>query len=251
VQDRLILCYHGISERWSAAVAPDQVRAQLAHLVAHGYRGLTFGELVQTQGPKLLSVTFDDGYRSVIERAFPLLQELGIAATVFVPTQFVDVAPAAWPGTDVWLGTEYEDELAVMSWEELGRLARAGWEIGSHTCSHARLTELDDATLGHELRASREAIEAELQCTCSSLAYPFGAWDERVARAAAEAGYDAACTLPAALHATPPLAWPRIGIYRHDGPGVFRMKVSPTVRRVRATRIWPIARPERWRRAEH
>jgi peptidoglycan/xylan/chitin deacetylase (PgdA/CDA1 family) len=249
MHDRLILSYHGVSERWPAAVSPDRLRAQLAHLVAHAYRGITFGELLQTRAPKLLCVTFDDGYRSVIERAFPVLQELGIPATIFVPTQFVGVAPASWPGTDVWLGTEYEDELAVMPWEDLGRLARAGWEIGSHTCSHPRLTELDDAALDYELRASREAIEAELRCTCSSLAYPFGDWDERVARAAAEAGYRAACTLPAALHVASPLAWPRIGIYRHDGPGAFRMKVSPAVRRLRATRIWPIMQPERWRRA--
>jgi peptidoglycan/xylan/chitin deacetylase (PgdA/CDA1 family) len=250
VKDLLVLCYHGVSERWPGAVAPDQLRAQLAHLLARGYRARTFGEAMQAPSPGVVSVTFDDGYRSVLAGAFPVLQALGVPATVFVPTGFVGAAPAAWPGTDVWLGTEYEDELAVMSWEDLGRLAAAGWEIGSHTCTHPRLTELDDAALAHELRASRELIEVELGCACSALAYPFGDWDERVARAAVEAGYRAACTLPASMHAASPLAWPRVGIYRRDGPGMFRLKVSPAIRRLRATRIWPLAHPERWRRSE-
>ena len=243
----LVLCYHGINDSWPAAVSQDRLRSQLASLVARAYRGLSFSEVTRTRTPKLLSVTFDDAYRSVIEQALPVLNELGVPGTVFVPTDFVGVAPAAWPGTDVWLGTEYQDELAVMSWDELRRLAGRGWEIGSHTCSHPHLTELDDAALAHELRASRERIEAELGCSCSALAYPFGDWDERVVRAAAEAGYRAACTLPAALHRARPLAWPRIGIYGHDGDTVFRLKVSPAMRRLRATRIWPLMRPERWR----
>jgi peptidoglycan/xylan/chitin deacetylase (PgdA/CDA1 family) len=248
VKETLVLCYHGISDTWPAAVAPDRLRAQLQPFVARGFRCVTFREVVRTRAPRLLSVTFDDGYRSVIERARPVMDALGMVGTVFVPTDFVGVAGAAWPGTDQWLGTEYEDELSVMSWDELGRLAAGGWEIGSHTCSHPHLTELDGTALAYELRTSRELIEGELGCSCTSLAYPFGDWDERVARAAADAGYRAACTLPATLHRATPLAWPRIGIYRHDGAGAFRLKVSPAMRRLRATPIWPVARPGRWRR---
>jgi peptidoglycan/xylan/chitin deacetylase (PgdA/CDA1 family) len=249
VNDPLVLCYHGISERWPAAIDPDALRAQIRHLLARGYRGVTFDEAMRSPAPSTLAVTFDDAYRSLATAAAPVLRTLGVPATVFVPTDYVGTAPAAWPGTDVWLGTAYEDELAVMSWSELDRLAETGWEIGSHTCSHPRLTTLNDAALAHELRRSRALIEAELGRPCASLAYPYGDWDERVVGAAAAAGYRAACTLPAGLHRASALAWPRIGIYRHDGATAFRLKVSPIVRRLRATRAWALARPELWRRA--
>lgn len=243
-----MICYHGVSDRWPAAVSPDRLRAQLAYLLGRGYRPVTFGQAMLAPGAKSLAVTFDDGYRSVRERAVPILGELGIRGTVFVPTDYVGQAPAAWPGTDIWLGTAYRGELAVMSWRELALLAAAGWEIGSHTCSHPRLSLLDDAALARELAHSRACIERELGCSCTSLAYPFGDWDDRVVRAAAQAGYGAACTLPVRLSAGSPLCWPRIGIYRHDGPALFRAKVSPVVRRLRGTSAWRIIRPDVWRR---
>jgi peptidoglycan/xylan/chitin deacetylase (PgdA/CDA1 family) len=248
VADTLVICYHGVSQRWPAAVTHSRLRAQLAYLVGRGYRPVTFGEAMRAPGGKTLSVTFDDGYRSVLERALPVLTTLGIPGTVFVPTDYVGVAPAAWPGTDIWLETAYREELAVMSWRELTLLAAAGWEIGSHTCSHPHLSRLDDAALAHELADSRACIERELGCSCTSLAYPFGDWDDRVLRAAARAGYQAACTLPMRLSAASPLSWPRIGIYRHDGSAAFRAKVSPTVRRLRSTSAWRVIRPDVWRR---
>jgi peptidoglycan/xylan/chitin deacetylase (PgdA/CDA1 family) len=250
VEEPLVLCYHGVSARWPGGVPPERLRAQLQLLLARGYRGVGFGEAMRARTRRVLAVTFDDAYRSVLERGLPVLEALGVPATVFVPTDFAGVAPAAWPGTDVWLGTAFEDELAVMTWAELDRLASAGWEIGSHSCSHPRLTELDDAALDHELRASRARVEAELQRPCTSLAYPYGDWDQRVAAAAAAAGYRAACTLPESLHRPSALAWPRVGIYRRDGARIFQLKVSTAVRRLRRTRAWAIARPAKWRRPE-
>ena len=57
----------------------------------------------------------------------------------------------AWPGIDQWLGGAHEAELMPMSWDELGRLAEAGWEIGSHSRTHPQLTQLDDESVAHEL----------------------------------------------------------------------------------------------------
>ena len=56
--------------------------------------------------------------------------------------------------------------------------------------------------------------------------------------AAGRAGYEAACTLPARLHAASPLEWPRVGVYNADDERRFRLKVSPTVRRIRGSRVW-------------
>lgn len=196
----------------------------------------------------MFAVTFDDGYRSVAERGFPILDELGATATVFVPTDYIGAATAAWPGTDHWLDTIHADELTPMSWDELGLLAERGWEIGSHSRSHAHLVQLGDADLHDEIAGSRAELEHRLGRPCTTLAYPFGEVNERVVDAAAAAGYRAACTLTTRCESPRPLAWPRVGAYEHDGPLTFRTKVSPIVRRLRATPAWGVLRPERWRR---
>jgi peptidoglycan/xylan/chitin deacetylase (PgdA/CDA1 family) len=136
-----------------------------------------------------------------------------------------------------------------MSWEQLGTLAEAGWEIGAHTRTHPHLTELDDAALTEELQASRRDCESQLGLPCRSFAYPFSDEDERVVGATEEAGYSAAATLPASLEPATPLRWPRVGIYRDDDSFRFRLKTSPFVLRLRAGRELRVP-PAVWRARE-
>jgi peptidoglycan/xylan/chitin deacetylase (PgdA/CDA1 family) len=210
------------------AIPPQRMERQLTHLVERGYRGVTFGQAVSgVSRGKTLAVTFDDGFRSVLEQGLPILSRLGLPGTVFVPSALVGGPGAmAWPGTDRWLGTPHEDGLRSLTWDELGSLANAGWEIGSHTRTHPWLTGLDDHELKAELRGSREDCEERLGTACSSLSYPFGDVDARVVRAAAAAGYRAAATLPMRLHRRRALEWPRVGIYNNDPFPRFRAKVS-------------------------
>ncbi len=246
----LVLCYHAVSKDWPVdlAIRPAQLESQLKLVVEHGYRGATFHDAVHAPpAPKTLVVTFDDAFRSVIELGLPILQRLGLPATVFAPTGFTGTpAPMAWPGIDRWLDGPHEAELRPMSWEELASLAAAGWEIGSHTRTHPRLTELDDGALAEELEGSRRECEAQLGLPCRSLAYPYGDEDERVVRAARSAGYSAAATLPHSLHRESPLRWPRVGIYRADYGLRFRVKTSPLMRRVRANGRFQVP-PTAWR----
>lgn len=240
MSDVLVLSYHAVSERWPAAlsVTPSRLEAQLRLLLARGYRGRTFAEAVSGGGGRVVAVTFDDGFRSVLEHALPVLTRLGLPGTVFVPTDFPGGGPMAWPGIDGWLKSEHASELQPLSWDELRRLRDAGWEIGSHSCSHPYLSRLGDGELERELRESRHRIEGELGSACRSLAYPYGDHDERVVRAVAAAGYEVACTVPRRLTAPAPLVWPRIGIYHGNGMPAFRAKVSPFGRRLRRSRAW-------------
>jgi peptidoglycan/xylan/chitin deacetylase (PgdA/CDA1 family) len=237
VTDVLVLCYHAVSERWPAdlAVRPEQLREQLELLVRRGYRGTTFHDAVTSpHGSKKLAVTFDDAYCSVLELAYPILSSLGLQATVFVVTDFAENGePLAWPGIDHWLDGAHERELSGLSWSQLKTLADAGWEIGSHTRTHPRLTRLDDDALMRELRESRAACERALERPCRSVAYPYGDVDHRVAAAAGAAGYVTGGMLPARLDGATSLTWPRLGIYRADSMRRFRMKISPAMRRVR------------------
>jgi len=242
VPDILVLCYHAVSERWPSplAVTPGQLEHQLRLLVRRGYRGATFESAVT--GPpagRTVAVTFDDGYRSVLTHALPVLERLALPGTVFVPTDFVGQGgPMRWPGIEHWLGTAYEDELAAMSWEELRTLVDAGWEIGSHTCSHARVSLLDDAELDRELRKSRAVCEKRLG-GCRSLALPYGNTDARVPRAAEDAGYRAVAGLYQGAARGP--IWTRVAVYPVDAPWRFRLKVARSMRRIRSRVVNPVA----------
>jgi len=241
--DVLVLCYHALSERFPAplSVTPTAFERQLQLLARAGYRGATFSDALRAPSGRTVAVTFDDAFLSVLQLGKPLLDAVGFPATVYAPTAYLDAPdrPLKWDGIDQWHGGEHESELLPMSWDQLGGLAEAGWEIGSHTCTHPHLTRVDDEALREELVRSREEVERRLGRPCPTLAYPYGDYDERVVAAAGAAGYAAAGTLPARLHAERPLAWPRVGVYRADDERRFRLKVSRAMRRLRGSRLWP------------
>jgi peptidoglycan/xylan/chitin deacetylase (PgdA/CDA1 family) len=242
--DLLVLCYHAVSERWPASlsVTPDALERQLRLLSRSGFRGETFHRAISgTTDERTVAITFDDAYLSVLELARPILDDVGFPASVFVPTDYPANSgqPMAWDGIDRWLGGPHELELRPMSWEQLGELADAGWEIGSHTCSHLRLPSLGDQDLSRELSESRATVAERLGRPCVTLAYPYGDHDQRVEEAARVAGYVAAGTLPGRFPHAHRLAWPRIGVYHRDDERRFRMKASAAVRWLRGTRLWP------------
>ncbi|MEA2301210.1 MAG: hypothetical protein QOE44_1745 [Solirubrobacteraceae bacterium] len=235
--DVLAVCYHAVSETWPAdlSVTPEGLRRQLLRLMRRGYRPVTFTRAVlDPPAGRCLAVTFDDAYRSVLDLGRPILDELGIPGTVFAPTDFpAHPEPMCWPGIDRWLGTPHEAELRPMSWAELAGLAAGGWEIGSHTARHPRLTDLGDRELDRELVRSRDECQRRLGAECTSIAYPYGDVDRRVALAARRAGYLAGAALPSAWHRPRELEFPRVGVYRGDRDARYRLKVSPTVRVMR------------------
>ena len=241
----LVLCYHAVSPTWPAAlsVEPGRFESQLDELVDRGYELVTFSEAVAAPGPesgvKKAAITFDDSYASVHSLARPILERRGAVATVFVPTAYVTPGtPMSWPGIDNWVGTEHEDELLPMSWDQLAALAAAGWEIGSHTQTHPHLTELAPGRLAEELAGSRAEIERNLGLPCPAIAYPYGDHDEAVLAAALEAGYTAGGTLPKRFPRPEPISWPRVGVYNGDDDRRFAMKISPTMLRLRSSFLW-------------
>jgi peptidoglycan/xylan/chitin deacetylase (PgdA/CDA1 family) len=237
----IVLCYHALSPTWEAdlSTTPERFARQISLLVGRGYRGMTFSQAVHSSssGP-VMAVTFDDAYRSVLTLARPILDRFELPATVFAPTDFVgSERPMSWAGIDRWHGGPHEQELIPMSWPELRELAEGGWEIGSHTGSHPHLTKIDDDELTDELARSKAACE-QLAGNCTALAYPYGDVDARVVAAAARVGYEAAATLPRRLRSGDALQWPRVGVYHADDDRRFRLKVSPSVIRVRRSRAW-------------
>jgi peptidoglycan/xylan/chitin deacetylase (PgdA/CDA1 family) len=237
VSDVLVLCYHAVSEDFPAAlsITPRTFERHLAQLRSWGFEGATFTRAVEAPpARRTVAITFDDAYRSVVTLALPLLEAAGFPATVFVPTDHAgSERPMSWPGISQWHGGPHEAELTPASWEELARLAQAGWEVGSHTCSHPRLTTVGDEALARELEDSRAAVAQRLG-ECPSIAYPYGDVDDRVVAAARAAGYRTGAALPRAPRRTAPaLQWPRVGVYGKDAPWRFMLKAAPWARRLR------------------
>jgi peptidoglycan/xylan/chitin deacetylase (PgdA/CDA1 family) len=228
----LVLCYHAVADDWPDALAVTLAafERQLQAVLARGYRPVGAAEAVAGSG-KLVHVTFDDAFRSVA-RAVPVLQRLGVPATVFACPGFADGdGTFAVPELAGRQPPEHADQLATMGWAELRELIQQGIEIGSHTLTHPHLTALDQEGLERELRESRERLEDELSAPCRFLAYPFGDEDERVRAAARASGYAAAFALPGTQTATDLYSVPRVGIWREDGPFRVRVKTSATGRR--------------------
>lgn len=252
--DAVFLGYHALVDDGPEflSMSPALFEAQLDFLVAKGYRSGTRADLdTLAAGRRLPSktafLTFDDGFLDTYEVAAPLLAERGFTGFVFVlPRQMGGTL--AWPEVAGEVG-RHPDTMRAMSWEQAEELAARGWEIGAHTLSHPKLTELDDERLAAELGESRRLV-AERLGRCDTFAYPFGLWDGRVERATEAAGYAFAFTLPIdAQRESRPLVIPRLTIDDRDSVSRFRAKVSvagrlllfsqlrPTIRKLRRHQV--------------
>jgi peptidoglycan/xylan/chitin deacetylase (PgdA/CDA1 family) len=238
----LILCYHAIDSSWVSPLSLSEglFSAHMSELRTRGYVGLTFSESEKRRASgdlpeRSVVVTFDDGFASTV-RVKPILDYVGFPATVFVVTRFVESGePLCWPGVDMWTKAR-PVEMLPLDWTTLAELVDSGWEVGSHTLTHLLLPELDDRDLAAELNLSRTAV-AERLGACDTIAYPYGIADSRVAAAARKAGYLAGCTLTPALRTDEPHRRPRIGLAAHDSGWRGWAKLSPTVMRLRRTRL--------------
>lgn len=214
----LVLCYHAVGDVGAGAfVPPQELDWQLGTLVAQGYRPACFADAVLGTIPgRVLAISFDDGYVSVQDEALPVLAKYGLVGTVF-------------PRLDRL------NDAGFVTGAGLERLVEAGWEVGSHSLTHRRLTTLDDDELWHELGASKREIERLTGRLCRSIAYPFGDADGRVIAAAGAAGYEAGAALLGVPVDAGPLAWPRVGVHGLEGRLRFRLRTSRPVRAFRCS----------------
>lgn len=234
----LVLCYHAVSDTWphQLSVSPEALEPQLQALLRRGYRPVTAAEAVEGDG-KLLHVTFDDAFTSV-QQALPVLERLGVPATVFACTGYADdPRPLGVPELADELHT-HADELRTMSWGELRELdGRDGVEVEAHTISHPHLPALPEEELEEELTASKRRLEEELGRPCRFLAYPFGDCDDRVRAATRAAGYEAAFGLPGDPTGNDRFDVFRVGVWRRDSPRKVAFKSRPSVRSPLALKV--------------
>lgn len=245
----VFLGYHSVTEDGPPylSLTPDTFERQLDLLSRKGFRSGNFEDLRRlAAGARLPGrrafLTFDDGFRDTVTTAMPMMAERGYAGMAFVlPRHLDEGAPLDWPEVAGEAGRR-PGLMRSIDWGMAEQLVEAGWEIGSHGLTHARLTGLGDEALRQELLDSRRLI-AERLGGCEMLAYPFGAWDARVAEAAAAAGYAFAFTLPFGEQSrATPLSIPRVTIDDRDRAWRFRAKLSRSGRSALFSPLRPIAR---------
>lgn len=198
----VFICYHGVTERetrhpddpYGLHVRKDRFRSHLEFLQRR-YRVISLDEYLKaTRAHQVLPeyaavITFDDGYRNFLTAAAPLLLERGMPAAMFLIVDRV-----RQNGQAVTASWENADDENYLSWAEVKDLTRKGFEFGSHTCSHRKLTELEAAEVDQELRRSKEVIGRELELAEPALAYPYGFTNEAIASLARSLGYSCAIT---------------------------------------------------------
>ena len=223
-----ILCYHSIDDTWESplAVRNSDFARQCAWLQKN--RAVvdvdTAARLMDRNGrmPRgTVALTFDDGFADNYDQALPVLQQYSFPAMVFV------VAETVRRGQDVdWVNDPPSTGLRVLDRDQVVEMADAGVAIGSHSLHHLTLTDLSPDECLDDLRTSREILEDLLGQPVHHLAYPRGAHDAMVRTAAARAGYAWSFSLPQGPEEVTNQAVPRVGIFRNNGPGRFRAKLS-------------------------
>jgi len=203
------------------AVLPALLRWQVRELARQGCRPFIVRELLGDDGEGRCAFTFDGGYQSVAGQAWPILAGASMMATVFVVANLVG-------GTNWWEERLGDRPERLLGKRELRALAAAGWEIGSQSASHVRLTALAPVPLREEIRGSKARLEDLLSMPVDGFCYPWGEWDARVRDEVAEAGYAYAVTgrAGALSGAVDAFALPRIEIgWNAVGP-VFRRRLA-------------------------
>jgi len=158
-------------------VHESDFRQQLRLMKESGMRGLNVGEALAgtaSQEPGVV-LTFDDGCETDLLAAAPALQSLNFDATFYVVSDFV-----GQPG--------------ILSSSQLRALSEMGFEVGSHSKTHAYLTDLDPSRLRDEILNSKDRLEQILGRRVEHFSCPGGRWNRAVAEMCREAGYRSVVT---------------------------------------------------------
>ncbi len=148
------------------SISIEDLRAQFTFLIAQGYRSWHFSELLeQTRLPngRHVVITFDDATVDHAEKVYPLLVELGLKATFFVPMGFLGKQ-------DDW----NQGAMPIMDADALGRLDPEVVELGYHSFAHGRYDEMSLQEVAADLVLARDEAREKGFELSPVLAYPYG-----------------------------------------------------------------------------
>ncbi len=158
------------------------------YLIQNDFKTCTAFETVQKMqshnriDQNTVTLLFDDGFENFYTHAFPILQEFDLKASVFPVVDCLG---------DSMVFDVYKPKPCLTK-EQLTHIAKAGFEIGSHTMTHPDLTLISNKQLQYELAQSKDFLESITNNPIHTISFPFGSWNHRVWDFAQECGYTAA-----------------------------------------------------------
>lgn len=201
-----ILMYHRVSPitfpgpppTWN--VTPTEFRSQLQGLLKLGYRPIALENLVEQHDHKssmparAFVVTFDDGYANNYWHAFPVLRELGVPATLFLATAYVDETNP-FPFDDWEMAGDprvSDDSWRVLTSAQIKEMRDSGLvALGCHTDTHEDFRGQPEA-FHEDVRRSVRTLREVWGVERPSFAYPFGAADTSLAKVIREMDFPCA-----------------------------------------------------------
>ncbi|UCZ52842.1 polysaccharide deacetylase family protein [Bacillus shivajii] len=205
------LMYHDIAPKKNISteytqVSPERFTEQIEALIDAGFETISDEDIVKYREDssyklpqKPLLITFDDGYRSNYEYAYPILKELGYRATIYPNVERND-----------------SENERYLTWDQMREMTSSGViNIQTHSYDHHHFIEgydgieraiyinrkhnesIDDylTRIQFDLILAKERIEEELGPTVHSLAFPYGYYNEKLIEVAKNVGYDTFFTI--------------------------------------------------------
>ena len=167
----MILMYHNVDEKASFnTVSAENFARQLRYVQQH-WRSTDMDTYLREcrTNSRAVTVTFDDAYACIITRVLPIIQELDIPITIFVPVSFV----GKYNEWDENL-PDYQ-KINILSWNEIEKLSQDSHiTFGSHGMSHTSFGKLSRNQIESELKESKEFLEKHLQKQVDYFAFPYG-----------------------------------------------------------------------------
>ncbi|WP_370980326.1 polysaccharide deacetylase family protein [Agaribacterium sp. ZY112] len=185
-QALVVLQYHHVSDTGpvSTRVSPERFRMHMQQIEKLGYRVVSIDVLADALRKnvglpdKAVVITFDDGYHSIYEQAYPELKKRKWPFTVFINPEPHDVG-----------------RKTHMSWAQLKEMSANGASIANHSWSHAHVLRRDtkdiDASLyfKEEIERTEKRIEQQLGYSLKLFAYPYGEYDSAIQKQLIKHGY--------------------------------------------------------------
>jgi peptidoglycan/xylan/chitin deacetylase (PgdA/CDA1 family) len=193
-----ILMYHRVAnhvrgvEPPTVNVTPERLRRQLSGLLAQGFQCRPLSELITAHRAgecipsHTFAVTFDDGYANNYTHALPILHELGVPATIFLATKYLD-SDRPFP-FDEWSARHRDRELPAVAWRPLtlrqcDALLDSGLiEFGAHTHTHQKFMGRT-AEFRRDMEACLKILQDRFGVHRPVLAYPYGEFNDELVEA--------------------------------------------------------------------
>ena len=166
-----ILMYHKVSENKSddLTIERDKLRLQLNYLKKNGYTSIFCNDLIANikdgvpLPKKPVLITFDDAYQNNFELLIPILHELKLKATIFIPVKYMGKVNAWDKGID-----------PIMNAETLKSINPKLVEFGLHSFAHGNYNTITTKEIEDDLQKCISTLNSMNINYTKVLAYPYG-----------------------------------------------------------------------------